>query len=94
MGFALFAGERGGPWRDAARAVSALLGVPMSAYTVGAEGDVGDPEGRWAAAYGVEKDGAVLVRPDGHVAWRERSGVSDPAREVERAMRAMSLGRG
>jgi len=94
MGFALFAGERGGPWRDAARAVSASLGVPMSAYTVGAEGDVGDPEGRWAAAYGVEKDGAVLVRPDGHVAWRERSGVSDPAREVERAMRAMSLGRG
>jgi hypothetical protein len=23
--------------------------------------------------YGIEPDGAVLVRPDGHVAWRSRS---------------------
>ncbi len=93
MGFALFAGERGAPWRDAAQAVSASLGVPMTAHTVGAEGDVGDPDGRWTEAYEVEKDGAVLVRPDGHVAWRQRSGVSDPARELERAMRGMTLGR-
>ncbi|HEX9673349.1 MAG TPA: FAD-dependent monooxygenase [Burkholderiales bacterium] len=93
MGFALFAGERGVPWRDAARAVSTSLGVPMSAYTVGADADVGDPDGRWAEAYGVEKDGAVLVRPDGHVAWRQKSGVSDPAREIERAMRRIALGR-
>lgn len=93
MGFAVFAGERGQPWRDAARAVSKSLGVPMSACTVGAEGDVGDPEGQWAAAYGVEADGAVLVRPDGHVAWRQRSGVTDPEREIERALRAMLLGR-
>jgi 2-polyprenyl-6-methoxyphenol hydroxylase-like FAD-dependent oxidoreductase len=93
MGFALFAGERGGPWRDAARAVSASLEVPMSAYTVGAGADLADPDGRWAEAYGVEKDGAVLVRPDGHVAWRKRAGVTDPARELERAMRSMMLGR-
>jgi 2-polyprenyl-6-methoxyphenol hydroxylase-like FAD-dependent oxidoreductase len=92
MGFTLFAGERGVPWRDAARAVSAQLGVPISAYTVGAEADVRDPEGNWSEAYGVEADGAVLVRPDGHVAWRQRFGVGDPARKIERAMRAMSLG--
>jgi hypothetical protein len=93
MGFVLFAGERGAPWRDAARTVSASLGVPLTACTVGADADVRDPEGRWAPAYGVETDGAVLVRPDGHVAWRKRSGVTDPKRELERALRGMLLGR-
>jgi putative polyketide hydroxylase len=60
---------------------------------VGAEGNVGDPDGQWAEAYGVEKDGAVLVRPDGHVAWRQHSGVTDPVRAIEGALRAMSIGR-
>jgi hypothetical protein len=32
----------------------------------------------------VGEDGAVLVRPDGHVAWRSASGVDAPA-EVLRA---------
>ena len=91
-GFVLFAGELGAPWRDAARAVSASLGVPLTAYTVGAQADLGDPDGQWAETFAVEKDGAVLVRPDGHVAWRQRCGISDPAREIERVMRAMSLG--
>jgi putative polyketide hydroxylase len=90
MGFALFAGERGATWRDAAREVSASLGVPLTAYTVGADADLHDPEGRWTAAYGVETDGAVLVRPDGHVAWRRRSAVSDPKRELEVTLRAVT----
>ena len=93
MGFALFAGERGAPWCEAAHAVSASLGVPMSAYTVGTDADLRDPEGQWAPAYGVEADGAVLVRPDGHVAWRQRSGVRDPEGELVRALRGMLLGR-
>ena len=88
-GFALFAGERGAPWRDAARAVAASLAVPLSACTVGAAADLHDTEGHWAPAYGVEADGAVLVRPDGHVAWRQRSAVSDPERKLERALRAV-----
>lgn len=89
MGFALFAGERGAPWRDAARAVSAKLAVPMTAYTVGADSDVGDPERKWAPAYGVEPDGAVLIRPDGHVAWRERSGARDSESAIEGVLRAI-----
>ncbi len=91
MGFALFAGERGAPWREAARAISAGLGVPLSAYTVGTDADVRDPEGQWAPAYGVAADGAALVRPDGHVAWRQRSGARDPERELERALRGILL---
>lgn len=91
-GFVLFAGEDGAAWRDAALAAAKTLGVPMTAYTIGARSDVRDPDGRWVAACGVDPDGAVLVRPDGHVAWRQRTGVSEPERAMEAALRKI-LGR-
>jgi len=34
-------------------------------------------EPEFARAYGIERNGAVLVRPDGHVAWRSRGAVAD-----------------
>jgi putative polyketide hydroxylase len=33
---------------------------------------VSDPERRFAGAYGLSDSGAVMVRPDGFVAWRAR----------------------
>jgi tetracenomycin A2 monooxygenase-dioxygenase len=29
-------------------------------------------EPEWPALYGISPEGAVMVRPDGHVAWRKR----------------------
>ncbi|HEV7647365.1 MAG TPA: FAD-dependent monooxygenase [Actinophytocola sp.] len=46
--------------------------------------DVEDPEARWAKTYGVTPDGAVLVRPDGVVAWRSVG--AGPPDAVERAL--------
>jgi hypothetical protein len=43
-------------------------------------------DGNWHDAYGVDADGAVLVRPDGHVAWRSRSGASNPAAVLRTAL--------
>ena len=90
-GFVLLTGPDGKAWRDDARAVAARLGVPLQALTVGDE--LADVEDAWTAAYGVERDGAVLVRPDAHVGWRRRSAVADPAAELEGALRSI-LGRG
>jgi hypothetical protein len=89
MRFTLFAGPRGKPWRDAARAAAASLDVPLDALTIGPGADVDDPEARWLPAYGIEADGAVLVRPDAHVAWRSGGSASDPQRELEAALRAV-----
>lgn len=36
-------------------------------------GDLQDLNGRWTEAFDVEGDGAVLIRPDGFVAWRRRN---------------------
>ena len=86
----LLTGEAGKAWRDSAHAVAKGLGVPIEAFTVG--DDLHDPENAWTTAYGLDADGAVLVRPDAHVAWRRRSSIADPAVELERALRSM-LGR-
>jgi hypothetical protein len=42
--------------------------VPLEVYGIGAE--LTDVEDRWPERYGVTAQGAVLVRPDGVVAWR------------------------
>jgi len=92
-GFMLLTGPDGKAWRDSGRTVAGTLGVPLEALTIGPADDLHDPDKAWAAVYGVDTDGAVLVRPDAHVGWRCRSSRADSAAELERALRSM-LGRG
>ncbi|WP_460441458.1 FAD-dependent monooxygenase [Amycolatopsis stemonae] len=73
--FTLFAGEDGARWADAAREAARLRGVPLRAFRVTSGPETGatelqDPAGTWGKSAGVEADGASLVRPDGHIAWR------------------------
>jgi putative polyketide hydroxylase len=75
--FVLLAGSKGEMWRQAAQGLG-MSWPPLNAFTVGENGDLGDPDGNWHDTYGVDPDGAVLIRPDGYVAWRSRSGVSNP----------------
>ncbi|MFF3917210.1 FAD-dependent oxidoreductase [Streptomyces sp. NPDC001852] len=75
-GFTLLAGPEGQVWVRAARRAAAHCGVPLNAFTVGGGGPLEDPCGRWTVIYGVGPGGAVLVRPDGHVAWRAQGAVS------------------
>jgi putative polyketide hydroxylase len=87
--FTLFAGPRGKAWCDAARTAASSLGVSLNALTIGAGGDIPDSRGEWVSAYGIEPDGAVLVRPDGHVGWRSCSRAARPEHELESALRAV-----
>ena len=64
------------PWASAAAARGGD-GPPLSVVLVGR--DVLDPDGAWAKVSDLGGDGAVLVRPDQHVAWRHRGAVDDPA---------------
>lgn len=89
-GFVLLAGPGGRAWRDAARGVADTLGIPVEACVIGE--DFLDAENAWMAEYGIDADGAVLVRPDAHVGWRRRSAAAAPAAELELALRSM-LGR-
>jgi len=68
-------------WR-AGTDVLARTGVPVVALALGHE--LADPSGAFAAAYGLADDGAVLVRPDGYVAWQSRPG--DTGADLRRAV--------
>lgn len=68
--FVLLTGTGGTAWSEAAAAVAEKLGIGLTAYRIGADADLLDLENGWPAKLGVSAEGAVLVRPDGFVAWR------------------------
>ncbi|WP_328659305.1 FAD-dependent oxidoreductase [Streptomyces sp. NBC_00334] len=69
-------------WHEAATGVAAAMRVPLTSYrvggTAGADLIPDDEETDWARAHGVTRGGAVLVRPDGFVAWRSPGPAPDP----------------
>ena len=90
-GFVLLAGPEGERWCAAAGPAAESFGVPVRAYRLGA--DVTDATGALEASYGTGPTGAVLVRPDGFVAWRTSEAHAEPEDELARALGA-ALGRG
>jgi 2-polyprenyl-6-methoxyphenol hydroxylase-like FAD-dependent oxidoreductase len=63
----------GTSWRAAAQTASRALRLPIESHVI--------REPQWPHRYGVTPAGAVLVRPDGHVTWRNRTtpDAGDPA---------------
>lgn len=80
----LLTGPEGGPWIEAAREVAG--DIPLKTWTIGEGDDFTDPDGDWRATYGIAADGAVLVRPDGHVAWRSAGMADAPRRALAGAL--------
>jgi 2-polyprenyl-6-methoxyphenol hydroxylase-like FAD-dependent oxidoreductase len=86
----LTAGD-GAAWREASAAVAA--GSPETPVRVRAIGRwLRDADGTFAERYGLDDGGAVLVRPDGIVAWHSRTAPADPA-AVLRDVIDVTLGR-
>lgn len=83
-GFVLLAAPGGAFWRTAAR----QPGLPRIDTRVVGE-DLVDADGTWTATYGVQEGGAVLVRPDGYVAWRNASRPKNPERALAEAFGQM-----
>jgi 2-polyprenyl-6-methoxyphenol hydroxylase-like FAD-dependent oxidoreductase len=83
--FVLLAGPDGGPWCDAVPAPAAQ-GVRLAAYRVGGA-ELAVPDDSFTEAYGISRTGAVLVRPDGFVAWRARAASDRPAESLTAALR-------
>jgi putative polyketide hydroxylase len=90
--FVLLTGARGAVWLDAAAALAGPARPPLVAHMIGGDGTLADGDVAWADAYGVADDGAVLVRPDGHVAWRSAASADAP-RDVLQAALDGVLGR-
>ena len=76
-------GRNGAPWRAAADRLD-RRGMPLSALRLGH--DLPDPDGALSRLYGIGEEGAVLVRPDGHVAWLATSASPDAAAVLARCV--------
>jgi putative polyketide hydroxylase len=84
-GFVLLAAPGGARWITAAQELSQFRGAPVETYQI--DSDLIDVEGAFLASSGIECGGALLIRPDGFIAWRSRIGVADPAAILEGALK-------
>ena len=85
--FVLLAGADGAAWAEAAKKISFALGIDIAAYCVGPKGGLVTSKGEFESAASISSQGAILVRPDGFVAWRERRKPFDYQAKLEQAMR-------
>jgi len=76
-------------WLNAVQGVGSQgpLSVKCLAIGSGPDADCEDPQRAWANFSGTEDSGAVLVRPDRHVAWRCRSLPRNPRDKLDVALR-------
>jgi 2,4-dichlorophenol 6-monooxygenase len=61
--------------------------VPLTTLRIGR--DVADADGGWSALLGIASGGALLVRPDQHVAWRAARSAADPRAALDAAFAGM-----
>jgi 2-polyprenyl-6-methoxyphenol hydroxylase-like FAD-dependent oxidoreductase len=69
-GFVLLCGPCADAWHEAAQP----MGQELSCYRIGSSDELSDVDAAWADTYHVTDAGAVLVRPDGFIAWRATDG--------------------
>ncbi len=87
-GFALITGAEGAPWASAAAALARELGISIQHVAIGPGHDQ-DVDGQWARVGGISPGGAVLVRPDNHVAWRAEHLPAQPRAALAGALTAI-----
>ena len=84
-------------WSSAAHATTRRTGCALTPIEILPDGarpppsratEYGGPyaSATWATEYGAGAAGAVLVRPDGHVAWRTATASDDPEHTLTTAL--------
>lgn len=87
--FVLFTGSEHNSWSTAAHTVAAHLGMSIHVYRVCPKGDFVDQDNIFGKLYGINPEGAVLVRPDGCIGWRTEGGVLAPDLVLEEVMNCL-----
>jgi putative polyketide hydroxylase len=82
LGFAVLVAGDATPWR-----MDTLHdGFEVETFSIGGSGGYHDANGHFAALYGLQPGGAVLVRPDGVVGWRAKTPPPDPRAALTAAL--------
>jgi putative polyketide hydroxylase len=71
--FVLLAGSNGQCWHELFATAASRLGISVDRYSIGQNQPYRDGNGSFLASYRISDSGAVLVRPDGFIAWRAQN---------------------
>lgn len=74
----LVSGPGGKDWSTHVQRSAACRSLGVAWHGIAPAGELEDASDRLATAYGIGRDGAVLIRPDGFIAWRHNSGADGP----------------
>jgi 2,4-dichlorophenol 6-monooxygenase len=85
--FTVVTGLAGTEWVPAARTVSEKLGIELAVVRIGAP-EARDAYGDWSRIARMPEQAALLVRPDGYIAWR-RETQEDAETELATALTAV-----
>jgi 2,4-dichlorophenol 6-monooxygenase len=83
--FSLISGIGGENWTKAAEKAAEIFEIPIDTKVIGPGQDFTDLYGEWAELREVQEDGCLLVRPDGHIAWRAHQAATN-ASDAERQL--------
>ena len=81
--FVLLTARDGTAWSDAAMSLREKRSLPLTAIRVASDD--------FTSKYCVDRKGAVLVRPDGVIAWRAREAETEPFDELVRVVVGLGL---
>lgn len=85
--FGLVVGIGGKPWKEAAATVRQELGIELDVRFVGYRCTYDDVLGEWSSRREIGDRGAILVRPDRHIAWRSADRPPNPVAALLSALR-------
>jgi putative polyketide hydroxylase len=85
-GFTVVTGADGHAWSEAGAKVALSLDVNLKVFRAGPDGDLICPKGQWESSAGISAGGALLVRPDGFVAWRSWEQPHDIQEKLSRVL--------
>lgn len=86
-GFTMIVGSDGNPWKSLLAELQECS-FKIRLVEIGQQCAVQAKDDALSRLCGIANDGAILVRPDGHVAWREKSLPDNPKASLERAIAA------
>jgi hypothetical protein len=76
--FVLLSNPAGAAWGDAIARLRETEDVPVVSHCLGTDGEAKPGKESWHTMYGIDRNGAILIRPDGIVAWRSYDLSTDP----------------
>jgi putative polyketide hydroxylase len=88
--FALLTAPGGSGWGEAAERIATESSRDLRWHCLSSDGELRDLDNRWLSAYGVGENGAVLVRPDGIIAWRSTTTAADPEQTLRAVLARIS----